>query len=92
LGFDVKNKRVTVVGAARRIAAAQAAGAPWYGSRCERSEAPGTEPLRELGSLELEHRTETFAGADLVVLSPGVPPMQEALQAARAGCPRHRGN
>src|SRR6185436_15640878 len=30
------------------------------------------------------HRTETFAGADLVVLSPGVPPTQDAVQAARA--------
>src|SRR6185436_10967648 len=30
------------------------------------------------------HRTETFASADLVVLSPGVPPVQEAVQAARA--------
>ena len=57
-------------------------------SRCRTSqpEAPGTEPLLELGvNLELGgHRTETFAGADLVVLSPGVPPVQEAVQAARA--------
>lgn len=31
------------------------------------------------------HRREVFAGCDLVVLSPGVPPRLEALQAARAG-------
>jgi UDP-N-acetylmuramoylalanine--D-glutamate ligase len=89
LGFDVKNKRVTVAGAARSgIAAAELLAR--RGARVTLSEAqteaPGTELLRELGvSLELGgHRTETFAGADLIVLSPGVPPTQEAVQAARA--------
>jgi UDP-N-acetylmuramoylalanine--D-glutamate ligase len=88
LGFDVKNKRVTVAGAARSgIAAAELLAR--RGARVTLSEAhalaPGAEPLLELGvTLELGgHRTETFAGADLVVLSPGVPPMQEAVQAAR---------
>ena len=85
----MKNKRVTVAGAARSgIAAAELLAR--RGARVTLSdthaEAPGTEPLVALGvDLELGgHRTETFAGADLVVLSPGVPPNQEAVQAARA--------
>ena len=45
--------------------------------------APGV--ALELGG----HRDETFAGADLVVLSPGVPPEQPAVRggARRAACP-----
>ena len=89
MGFDVKNKRVTVAGAARSgIAAAELLAR--RGARVTLSEAhteaPGTEALLELGvNLELGgHRTETFAGADLVVLSPGVPPTQDAVRAARA--------
>jgi len=89
LGFDVKDKRVTVAGAARSgIAAADLLAR--RGARVTLSEfhaeAAGTEPLRALGvNLELGgHRTETFTGADLVVLSPGVPPDQDAVQAARA--------
>jgi UDP-N-acetylmuramoylalanine--D-glutamate ligase len=89
LGFDVKDKRVTVAGAARSgLAAAELLAR--RGARVTLSEAqpeaPGTEPLTALGvRLELGgHRTETFTGADLVVLSPGVPPTQEAVSAARA--------
>src|SRR5207249_11869227 len=51
-----------------------------------RAEAAGTEAMRELG-VRLEvwgHRTETFTGAELVVWSPGVLPIQDAVQAARA--------
>lgn len=50
-----------------------------------RPNVPEAEPLRETGiDLELgEHRTETFAGADLVVVSPGVPVDQPAIVAAR---------
>ena len=80
---------MTVAGAARSgIAAAELLAR--RGARVTLSEshaeAPGTEPLLALGvHLELGgHRTETFTGADLVVLSPGVPPEQEAVQAARA--------
>jgi UDP-N-acetylmuramoylalanine--D-glutamate ligase len=80
---------VTVAGAARSgIAAADLLAR--RGARVTLSElhaeAPGTEPLRALGvTIELGgHRIETFTGADLVVLSPGVPPDQEAVQAARA--------
>jgi UDP-N-acetylmuramoylalanine--D-glutamate ligase len=89
MGFDVKGKRVTVAGAARSgIAAAELLAR--RGARVTVSEihaeAPGTESLGALGvALELGgHRTETFAASDLVVLSPGVPPLQEAVQAARA--------
>jgi len=44
------------------------------------------EPLRALNvALELGgHKTDTFTSADLVVLSPGVPSEQPAVQAARA--------
>jgi UDP-N-acetylmuramoylalanine--D-glutamate ligase len=80
---------VTVAGAARSgIAAAELLAR--RGARVTlseaRADAPGTEPLRALGvTLELGgHQTETFAGADLVVLSPGVPPNGAAIQAARA--------
>src|SRR5207248_6104614 len=43
-------------------------------------------PLRERGVvLELGgHRIETFETADLIVLSPGVPPEQPAIEAAKA--------
>jgi UDP-N-acetylmuramoylalanine--D-glutamate ligase len=89
MGFDVQNRRVTVVGAARSgIAAAELLA--HRGARVTLSEAqteaPGTEALLELGvDLELGgHLTETFAASDLVVLSPGVPPNLEAVQAARA--------
>ncbi|HEV8346571.1 MAG TPA: UDP-N-acetylmuramoyl-L-alanine--D-glutamate ligase [Vicinamibacterales bacterium] len=88
MGFDVANKRVTVAGAARSgIAAAELLarrGAHVTLSEA-RPEAPETEPLRALGvRLELGgHQVETFTRADLVVLSPGVPPEQPAMQAAR---------
>jgi UDP-N-acetylmuramoylalanine--D-glutamate ligase len=90
LGFDVTDKRVTVAGAARSgIAAAELLvrrGADVTLSE-SRSEAPEAEPLRALGvRLELGgHRLETFTGADLVVVSPGVPIDQPVLTAARAG-------
>jgi UDP-N-acetylmuramoylalanine--D-glutamate ligase len=87
--FDVRNKRVTVAGAARSgLAAAELLvrrGARVTLSEAE-PEAPAAAPLAALG-VELElggHRRETFVDADLVVLSPGVPPAQEAVQAARA--------
>jgi UDP-N-acetylmuramoylalanine--D-glutamate ligase len=88
LEFDVTGKRVTVAGAARSgLAAAELLAR--RGARVTlsdmRSEAPETEPLTRLGvQLELGgHQTQTFANADLVVLSPGVPPETPAIQAAR---------
>jgi UDP-N-acetylmuramoylalanine--D-glutamate ligase len=89
MAFDVKDKRVTVAGAARSgIAAAELLAA--RGARVtlseSRTEAPDAEPLRRLGvNLELGgHRTETFVEADLVVLSPGVAPTLEVVEAARS--------
>ena len=55
-----------------------------------RSEAAAAEPLRQLGvALELGgHRAETFSDADLIVMSPGVPPDQPVVANARdAGVP-----
>jgi UDP-N-acetylmuramoylalanine--D-glutamate ligase len=87
-GFDVRGKRVTVAGAARSgIAAAELLAR--RGARVTLSdvqaEVAGVESLPRLG-VELElggHQTETFTGADLVVTSPGVPPEQPAIAAAR---------
>src|SRR5207237_9839175 len=51
-----------------------------------RADVSEAAPLRERGvNLELgAHTLEAFTNADLVVLSPGVPPEQPAIQAARA--------
>jgi UDP-N-acetylmuramoylalanine--D-glutamate ligase len=88
LEFDVKDKRVTVAGAARSgLAAAELLAR--RGARVTlsdtRSEAPETGPLMRLGvQLELGgHQVQTFTSAELVVLSPGVPPEAPAIQAAR---------
>src|SRR5947208_7360983 len=88
LGFDVKGKRVTVVGAARSgIAAARLL--VRKGARVTLSEAraevPESDALRALGvALEAGgHKTATLADADMVVLSPGVAPDQPAVVAAR---------
>jgi UDP-N-acetylmuramoylalanine--D-glutamate ligase len=88
LGFDVTNKRVTVAGAARSgLAAAEllARRGAQVTLSDTRAEIPEAQPLTTLGvDLELGgHRTRTFTGADLVVLSPGVPPEQAAVAAAR---------
>jgi UDP-N-acetylmuramoylalanine--D-glutamate ligase len=87
--FSVAGKRVTVAGAARSgIAAAELLAR--RGARVTlsdtRDEVAAAEPLRGLGvQLELGgHKTETFTDVDLVVLSPGVPPEQAVVRAARA--------
>jgi UDP-N-acetylmuramoylalanine--D-glutamate ligase len=88
LGFDVTEKRVTVAGAARSgLAAAELLarrGASVTLSEM-RTEIADPDALTQLGvTLELGgHRLPTFTEADLVVLSPGVPPEQPAVQAAR---------
>ncbi len=89
MAFSVEGKRVTVAGAARSGKAAAELLAR-RGARVVLSEASrevaDIEPLTRLG-VELElggHVTETFTTADLVVLSPGVPPTLEAVAAARA--------
>jgi UDP-N-acetylmuramoylalanine--D-glutamate ligase len=89
LGFSVEGKKVTVAGAARSgIAAARLL--VERGARVTLSDAradvPDAQPLAEIGvALETGgHHDATFSGADLVVLSPGVPPAQPAVAAARA--------
>ena len=88
VGFDVQDKRVTVAGAARSgLAAAELLAR--RGARVMLSEIgsdiPDAERLRALGvTLEAGgHVRETFTTADLVVLSPGVPPDAPVVQAAR---------
>jgi len=87
--FDVNGMRVTVAGAARSGIAASALLAG-RGAKVTlsdtRAEAGDAEPLKKLGvDLELGgHKTETFTGADLIVTSPGVPPEQPAIAAAKA--------
>jgi UDP-N-acetylmuramoylalanine--D-glutamate ligase len=86
--FSVAGARVTVAGAARsglaaaELLARRGAGVTLSDSRPELADA---DRLRSLGiALELGgHTRDTFTSADLVVLSPGVPPEQEAVQAAR---------
>jgi len=88
MSFSVQGKRVIVAGAARSgLAAAELLAR--RGARVTlsdtRAELPEADRLRGLGvALELGgHTRDTFASADLVVLSPGVPPDQDAVQAAR---------
>jgi UDP-N-acetylmuramoylalanine--D-glutamate ligase len=89
VGFSVEGKKVTVVGAARSgIAAARLLverGAQVTLSDA-RADIPEAQPLAEIGvALETGgHQPVTFTSADLVVLSPGVPPEQPAVAAARA--------
>jgi len=85
--FSVDQKRVTVAGAARSGLAAAALLAR-RGAHVTlsdtRAHVPAAEPLCQLGvRLELGgHTRETFTDADLIVLSPGVPPEQPFVQAA----------
>src|SRR6478672_7873151 len=91
--FSVQGKHVTVAGGARSgLAAAEllARRGAVVTLSDTRAEVPGAEALTRFGvALELGgHRLSTFTGADLVVLSPGVPPEQPAVVAAReAGVP-----
>ena len=86
--FSVAGKRVTVVGAARSgIAAAELLvrrGATVTLTDV-RGEINDADRLRTAGiGLELGgHREETLTRADLVVMSPGVPTRQSAIEAAR---------
>ncbi|MGH9139718.1 MAG: UDP-N-acetylmuramoyl-L-alanine--D-glutamate ligase [Vicinamibacterales bacterium] len=90
MAFDVKDTRVTVAGAARSgVAAAELLAR--RGARVILSDArvdlPEAAYLRGLGvTLELGgHTRETFTSAELVVLSPGVRPDLDVVQAAREG-------
>ena len=87
--LEVEGRRIAVAGAARSgIAAAELL--VRRGARVTlsdtRSEVPEASALEALG-VELElggHREVTFTSADLIVVSPGVPPDQTAIAAARA--------
>jgi UDP-N-acetylmuramoylalanine--D-glutamate ligase len=86
--YDVQGKRVTVVGAARSgIAAAEllARRRAQVTLTEMRPDVAEAEPLRRLGvQLELGgHRSDTLTDADLIVLSPGVPPDLPVIQKAR---------
>jgi UDP-N-acetylmuramoylalanine--D-glutamate ligase len=92
MGFDVTNRHAVVAGGGRSgIAAAELLLS--RGARVTLSdlrEPEGAAALRARGAaVDVgPHRAALFAGADLVVLSPGVPPDQEAVLAARrAGVP-----
>ncbi|MFI5176921.1 MAG: UDP-N-acetylmuramoyl-L-alanine--D-glutamate ligase [Vicinamibacterales bacterium] len=91
--FSVKDQRVVVVGGGRSGRAAAELLAARGARVTLADQAPtleGTERLTGLGvALALgPHAPELFAGADLIVLSPGVPPGQPAIAAARrAGVP-----
>ena len=91
--FDLADRRVVVVGAARSgLAAAELARS--RGARVTvtdlRTDVEALAVWRP-GDVTLElggHRPRTFAAADLIVLSPGVPPRQPAVDVARrAGVP-----
>src|SRR4051812_6333271 len=91
-GFSVDGRKVTVVGAARSGVAAALLLAG-RGARVTLTDAhPALEhakdevTLRNAGvTLELGgHRAPSFNGADLIVLSPGVSPLQPLVAEARA--------
>ena len=87
--FSVSGQRVVVVGAARSgVAAAHllvTRGASVVLTDTRETIEPADELRRAGVVLELGgHRPETLAGADLIVLSPGVSPRQVDVAAARA--------
>jgi len=90
--FSVQDKHVVVAGGGRSGLAATELLVS-RGARVTVSDAApfaGEDQVRRLGAaVEIgAHRPELFASADLIVLSPGVPSTQDAIQAARrAGVP-----
>ena len=93
MSFDVRNKQVIVVGGGRSgLAAAQLlASRGAHVTLADTSPAmEGADRLRQdgIGVALGPHDAHAFASADLLVLSPGVPPHQDAIDAARdAGVP-----
>ena len=89
MAFSVSNQRVVVVGAGRSGQAA----AELLTTRGACVTLTDSQPTRPEGAARLEaigvaietgpHRDALFSTADLIVLSPGVPPFQPALAAAR---------
>ena len=95
MSFSVQGRNVTVVGAARSGVAAALLlaerGAHVTLSDLRPQLKPGVQESLHRAGVELEqgeHRPETFASADLLVLSPGVPVNLTEVSAARqAGVP-----
>ena len=93
MSFDMRHKQVIVVGGGRSgLAAAQLLAS--RGAHVTLADASpameGADRLRQAGiGVALgPHDAHAFASADLLVLSPGVPPHQDAIDAARdAGVP-----
>ena len=91
-GIELEGKRVLVVGLARTgiatalFCASRGAIVTATEGRAESEIVDAVEKLRAAGcTLELGgHREETFLAQDLIIPSPGVPPMLPQLQAARA--------
>jgi UDP-N-acetylmuramoylalanine--D-glutamate ligase len=89
MSFSVAGQQVVVVGAARSgVAAAEllhARGARVTLADSREAAFDGLDRLRALGvAIELgPHRDALLTSADLIVLSPGVPPDQPAIEAAR---------
>lgn len=94
MSFDVTNRKVVVVGAGRSGRAVarllRSRGAEVTLTDIDANALDREADLRSSG-VRMEagpHRSELLTGADLVVLSPGVPPRQPAIDAARhAGVP-----
>ena len=93
--MELKDKKVLVVGLARtgealcRFLLRREACVRVTEKKTWEALGRGAALLRERG-VEFEtggHKLETFLGADLVVLSPGVPPLSEAGAAAEKGIP-----
>jgi UDP-N-acetylmuramoylalanine--D-glutamate ligase len=92
MSFSVQGQHVVVVGGGRSgIAAAELLRSRGAAVTLSDTATPaGTDRLRDAGvTVDVgPHRAEVLAGAGLVVLSPGVPPDQPAIDAARrAGVP-----
>jgi UDP-N-acetylmuramoylalanine--D-glutamate ligase len=89
MSFDVRNRRVVVVGAGRSGRAAarllRSQGAEVTLTDTDAAALDREVELRTQG-VRMEpgvHRPELLMSADLVILSPGVPPAQPAIEAAR---------
>src|SRR5262245_26766821 len=92
--MELAGKKVLVVGLGRS-GAAVARLAQGHGARVSVTDRQPAEALAgALGELPAEvgrelggHRGESFLAADLIVLSPGVPPLPEVAAARAAGVP-----
>ena len=89
MAFSVDGRRVVVVGAGRSGLAATALLRARGASVTVADTAPATESAQALAAAGVTiatgpHQPSLFTAADLVVLSPGVPADQPAVQAARA--------